>query len=108
MTVSPAFRAVAVAGLAVLIGACSARAHCTGERPYQQAESVQVLETVEDINVPRSSSALVVPEGASEGPAYAEIDETADGGERIRCLDAPPRLAPTEGEAEAEAEASAA
>lgn len=94
MMQNPAFRAVAAAGLAILVGACSARAHCTGERPYQQAETVKVLETVEDVRVPRSSSAMVIPEASTQGPAYAERYEDADGNERIRCLDAPPRLEP--------------
>lgn len=92
MPVTPAVRAVTVASLAVLITACSARAHCTGERPYQQADTVRVLEDVKDIKVPRSTSALVIPEGPGEGPAYAERYEDDDGNTRIRCLDAPPRL----------------
>lgn len=100
MPASPAVRAVAVACLAVLITACGARAYCMGERPYQRAETVRVLEEIEDIRVPRASSALVVPEAPSEGPAYAERYEDADGDERIRCLDAPPRLQPLDDDAE--------
>jgi hypothetical protein len=100
MPVTPAVRAVTVASLAVLITACSARAHCTGERPYQQADTVRVLEDIEDIKVPRSSSALTVPEAPTEGPAYAERYEDEDGNERIRCLDAPPRLDPLEDDSE--------
>lgn len=94
MPFSTAVRALSVVSLAVLIGACGARAHCTGERPYQTADTVDVLRDVENIRVPRSSSALIVPEEPLEGPAYAERYEDDDGGERIRCLDAPPRMDP--------------
>jgi len=78
----------------VAISACSARAHCKGERPYQSADSVALAEEIDGVRVPRSSSALIIPDEPAEGPPYAEHYEDEKGRERIRCLDEPPRLDP--------------
>lgn len=85
-------RAGLVSVVAVAIVACGPRAHCRGEHAYLQAESVSILEEVDNIRVPRSSGALLIPAGDFEGPAYAEEYEDERGRTRIRCLDTPPPL----------------
>lgn len=94
-------RAGLVAGAAFLVAACGPRAHCLGEHPYQEAETVEVLGNVEGVRVPRSPSALEIPEAAPDGGEYATFYEDDDGDRRVRCLDDPPQLAPlVEGEPE--------
>ncbi|MHA7834832.1 MAG: hypothetical protein ACX94A_10180 [Algiphilus sp.] len=65
-----------------------------GEHPYQAAETVGALQNVEDITVPRSASALQIPEIPQDRayPPYAETVSADDGDQRIVCLDSPPRL----------------
>lgn len=85
-------RAGFLTGIVVAIAACGPRAHCRGEHPYQQAETVSVLVESEDIHVPRSSGALLIPEGDFEGAGYATEYEDERGRTRLRCLDTPPPL----------------
>lgn len=87
-------RLLAVGGVCVMVVACGPRAHCAGEHPYQEAETVSALQNVDDIQVPRSPSALQIPSVPEdrEYPPYAELVNADDGASRIRCLDSPPRL----------------
>ena len=89
-----ACRLLALSATCAALAACGPRAHCMGEHPYQAAETVGALENVEDITVPRSASALQIPEIPQDRayPPYAETISAEDGDKRIVCLDSPPRL----------------
>ncbi|MBY8965757.1 hypothetical protein [Algiphilus sp.] len=92
--VAVACRVVALGAACIALAACGPRAHCMGEHAYQEAETVAALQNVEDITVPRSASALQIPDIATDRsyPSYAETRADDGGDKRIVCLDSPPRL----------------
>lgn len=94
LSLSMVSRLLAVGSICVVVAACGPRAHCAGEHPYQEADTVSALQDVDDIRVPRSPSALQIPSVPEdrEYPPYAELITDDDGASRIRCLDSPPRL----------------
>lgn len=76
------------------VAGCSTTSYCTGELPYQSAETLPPLRGAEGLEIPQSQAALRVPDGPYAGPGYAQTYVNEKGKKRVRCLDVPPALPP--------------
>ncbi len=73
---------------------CAPGAYCEGERIYQDAISVPVVQPTDGLRPRESASALKIPPAPANAVPYAEVYVDEDGDEATRCLDRPPELPP--------------
>lgn len=80
------------AAATLLLGACSPTRYCTGTKSYQETEVLPPLKGTDELTIPQSQSALLVPPGLGTTDGFSETYVDAEGKSRERCLDLPPRM----------------
>ncbi len=76
---------------ALVLSACAGE-RCLKEQPYAHARSVPVLQPVDGLKVPESSSALRIPPPPAEPEPFGRKVRNAKGKQVVECLDEPPRM----------------
>lgn len=80
--------------LALATSACATSRYCIGDQPYQNAATIPPLQGTDELNIPASQAALVIPDPPAEPQPYGRIVTDEDGDKRAECLDTPPELPP--------------
>jgi PBP1b-binding outer membrane lipoprotein LpoB len=80
--------------VSLLLAGCSGTRYCEREQPHDDVAVSPPIQPVDGIAPPQSPSALVIPEVAEGGAAFAEVTTDPQNPERtrVRCLDMPPGL----------------
>jgi hypothetical protein len=87
-----------IAGAAVLTG-CSSAGRCMRAQSYQSAVTLPTPGSIPGLTVPDSATALRIPPPPANAEPYGRVEKTSDGGTRYVCLDEPPRMSATPGDA---------
>lgn len=80
--------------VAVVLAGCAHNSYCLGPQPYDNATSIPPLHGTDDLHIPRSDSALVVPPPPPQTvPFGRRVPDPAHPGQTVtQCLDQPPPL----------------
>lgn len=84
-----------VSGL-VLCG-CADHRYCLKKQGYEDAGSIPPLKSADGLQIPRSAGALVVPPPSAQRVPFGREEKTANGQDKIECLDQPPPMPKPQG-----------
>jgi hypothetical protein len=82
---------LAATGLSLLVTGCASNSYCLGKQPYENAEERPPLQSVGDLKLPDSPTALRVPPKPANPVPFGVANAKGDG----VCLDKPPAFTPS-------------